>query len=182
MIQDFLKNLRVNCSERNIPIISQETQDILYDFLTKHKPKIILEIWSAVGYSTIFIANTVKKRDGKVFSFEISYSSYIEWLNNIKQSWTNNIVLYPLDINKIDLNSIVHHKIDFAFIDWQKNQYADYLMKVQNMISSDGVIVLDDVIKYHNKLSWLYWYLQENQIYYDVIKTEPGDWVLVIKS
>ena len=180
MIQNLLKDLKINCKKRDVPIISQETQDYLEWILCKHKPKICLEIWSAVAYSTIVIANIIKEWGGIVYSSEISYTAYTAWINNIKQSWLTNIVLYPFDVNKVDLRKLVPKEIDFAFIDWQKNQYADYLMKIQNILANNGVVVLDDVIKYRSKLSLLYWYLQKKQINYKLIKTEPGDGVIAI--
>lgn len=182
MIQDFLKDLRISCKKRDIPIISNETQDYLEKMLHKHKPKICLEIWSAVAYSTIVIADIIKERDWIVYSFEISHPTYTSWINNIKQTWLTNIVLYPFDVNKVNLRKLISKDIDFAFIDWQKNQYASYLMKIQSILRSNGVIVLDDVIKYHNKLSLLYWYLEKKQINYKTFKTEPGDWVMLIES
>ncbi|MCF7835126.1 class I SAM-dependent methyltransferase [Candidatus Gracilibacteria bacterium] len=181
MVHSLLKNLRISCRQRNIPIISQETQEVLSNLLYKNKPKVCLEIGSAVGYSTIFIANILKQWDGIIYSMEISYLSYTEGLKNIKQSGLNNIVLYPFDVNKVDIQKLVNKDIEFAFIDGQKDQYANYLMKVWNMVSRDGIIVLDDVIKYRNKLLSLYRYLEKNQIYYKLIKTEPGDGIIVIE-
>jgi len=180
MIQKLLKDLKISCKKRDIPIISQETQDYLELILRKHKPKICLEIWSAVAYSTIVIANIIKEWDGIIYSSEISYTSYAEWTNNIKQSWLTNIIVYPFDITKVNLKKLVSKEIDFAFIDWQKNQYASYLIKIQNILGSNWVIVLDDVIKYRNKLSLLYWYLEKKQINYKIIKTEPGDGIITI--
>ncbi|MFZ2151357.1 MAG: class I SAM-dependent methyltransferase [Candidatus Absconditicoccaceae bacterium] len=182
MIQDLLKDLRIRCKKIDIPIISEETQDYLEGILRKHKPKICLEIGSAVAYSTIYIANIVKERDGIVYSSEISYTAYTAGINNIKQSGLTNIVLYPFDVNKVDLRKLISKEIDFAFIDGQKNQYASYLMKIQNILRSNGIIVLDDVIKYHNKLSLLYGYLQKKQIDYKIVKTEPGDGIMIIKD
>jgi len=180
MIQDFLKELRIRCKKRDIPIISEETEVYLEWILRKYKPKTCLEIWSAVAYSTIFIANIIKEWDWIIYSSEISYPTYTAWINNIKQSWLTNIVLYPFDVNKINLRKLVNKKVDFAFIDWQKNQYAGYLMKIQNILRSNGVIVLDDVIRYRNKLSSLYWYLEKKQINYKIVKTEPWDGIIII--
>jgi hypothetical protein len=38
------------------------------------------------------------------------------------------------------------------------------------------------VIKYHNKLSSLYWYLQKKQINYKILQLEPDDGVMVINE
>jgi len=180
MIQDFLKDLRVKCKKRDIPIVSIQTQNILESSLYKHKPKVCMEVWSAVAYSTILIANIIKQRDGIVYSYEISYPAYLKWIDNIKQSWMNNIVLYPFDVNKVDLRKLVSKDIDWAFIDWQKRQYANYLMKIQNILRTNGTIILDDVIKYRNKLDWLYWYLKKKQIDYNILETELEDWIMII--
>lgn len=180
-IKSFVEELRVKCKERNIPVISPETEAYIKKLLLKHKPKICLEIWSAVAYSTIVMANIIKERSWVVYSYEVSYAVYTQGVNNIKQSWLTNIILYPFDINKVNLQKLLNKKIDFAFIDWQKDQYANYLMKIQNMLVSDGVIVLDDVIRYHNRLTWLYWYLQKKQTFYEIVDTEPWDGIMIIK-
>jgi hypothetical protein len=36
------------------------------------------------------------------------------------------------------------------------------------------------VIKYHNKLSSLYWYIQKKQINYKIHQLEPDDGVMII--
>jgi predicted O-methyltransferase YrrM len=54
--------------------------------------------------------------------------------------------------------------VDFVFIDGQKSQYGEYMEIIEKIISPQTVIVIDDVIKYHNKLSSLYSYLQKKQI------------------
>jgi predicted O-methyltransferase YrrM len=55
-------------------------------------------------------------------------------------------------------------KVDFIFIDGQKSQYGEYMEIAEKISSPDTLIIIDDVIKYHNKLSSLYGYLQKKQI------------------
>ncbi|HPC34585.1 MAG TPA: hypothetical protein PLP73_02895, partial [Candidatus Absconditabacterales bacterium] len=78
-----LSLLRKSCTDRNIPIISIETENFLSKLLEQHKPKVCLEIGGAVAYSSIFIANKIKERGGVLYSFEISYSAYLEGIQNI---------------------------------------------------------------------------------------------------
>jgi len=46
--------------------------------------------------------------------------------------------------------------VDFVFVDAQKSEYGAYLAKIENIIDKKTVIIIDDVIKYHHKLSSLY--------------------------
>jgi hypothetical protein len=51
---------------------------------------------------------------------------------------------------------------------------------IEKITSPHTVIVIDDVIKYHNKLIWLYWYLEKKQMKYKILKLELDDGVMII--
>lgn len=178
-----LKELRIACKHRNIPIISVATEQFLAKILKKYKPKVCLEIGGAVGYSGIFMAEIIKQRWGKLYSFEISYPGYREWQYNAVKSQTHNLVSYPFNILQVAGEKlIIQNPVDFVFVDAQKAEYGAYLAKIENIIDKKTVIIIDDVIKYHHKLVSLYWYLQEKQIYYDIVKLDPDDGVMIING
>jgi len=177
-----LPDLRKSCEERHIPLISVQTQDFLVSWLEHHQPKRVLEIWSAVWYSSIIISQTISKRWGTLTSFEISYPAYLEALKNIEKAEINNVVLYPFDINEISLEKFFSQKFDAAFIDAQKSQYWDYLHKIRSHLAPENTLLLDDVIKYQNKLSKLYQFIEKMQINYEIFDTEPGDGVMLINN
>lgn len=178
----MLNELRVNCKNRTIPIISEETESFLIKIIKKKKPKLCLEIGSAVWYSSIVIASIINERGWKLYSFEIWYVAYLEALSNILKSNLTNILLYPFDFWKIDIKKFFKDHLDFVFVDWQKSQYGDYLQNIESMLNQETIIVLDDVIKYHNKLNTVYWYLQKKQINYKIFQIEHDDGVMLIKN
>ena len=181
MLEEYLSNLRKSCEERHIPLISKETQSFLIPWLKRHQPKRVLEIWSAVWFSSIVIWKTIQQRWGTLTSFEISYPAYLEALKNIENAEINNVVLYPFDINEISLEKFFSQKFDAAFIDAQKSQYGDYLQKIRSHLEPENTLLLDDVIKYQNKLSKLYQFIEKMQINYEIFDTEPGDGVMLIE-
>ena len=176
-----LSDLRKSCEDRHIPLISVQTQDFLINRLERNQPKRVLEIWSAVWYSSIVISQTISKWWGTLASFEISYPAYLEALKNIEKAELNNVVLYPFDINEISLEKFFSQKFDAAFIDAQKSQYGDYLQKIRSHLEPENTLLLDDVIKYQNKLIWLYQFIEKMQINYEIFDTEPGDGVMMIE-
>jgi len=179
---ESLKELRSSCESRRIPIISLATEKFLWKMIRKHKPKICLEIWGAVGYSSIYIGNIIHARWGKITSFEISYPAYQEGLQNTKQSHCHNIISYPYDIRQAPIKKLMPKSVDFIFIDGQKSQYGEYLEIIEKISSPNTLIIIDDVIKYHNKLSSLYGYLQKKQIKYEILQLEPDDGVMIING
>lgn len=161
---EILKTLRKTCKEKQIPIISLATENFLWKLLRKHKPKICIEIWGAVGYSSIYMWELINTREGKITSFEICYPAYLEGLQNTKQSRCYNIISYPYDFRYAPIKKLVQGPVDFIFIDGQKSQYGEYMEIIEKISSPHTVIVIDDVIKYYNKLSSLYGYLEKKQI------------------
>ena len=85
MLQQFLSDLRKSCEDRHIPLISVQTQDFLISWLERNQPKRVLEIWSAVWFSSIIISKTIQQRWGTLTSFEISYPAYLEALKILKK-------------------------------------------------------------------------------------------------
>lgn len=177
-----LKELRNHCQERKIPIISPATERFLWKLLRKHKPKICLEIWGAVGYSSIYIAKILHARGGKITSFEISYPAYQEGLHHIKDAHCYNITSYPYDALRAPIKKLVSGPVDFVFIDGQKSQYGEYLEIAEKISSPYTLILIDDVIQYHNKLSSLYGYLQKKQINFIIHQLEADDGVMMIEK
>jgi len=177
-----LKELRKSCESRRIPIISLATEKFLWKMLRKHKPKICLEIWGAVWYSSIYIGWIIKDWRGMITSFEISYPAYQEGVQNSKAANCYNSISYPYDVLYAPIKKLMQAPADFIFIDGQKSQYGEYLEIVEKFRSPHTVIVIDDVIKYHNKLSSLYGYLQKKQINYKVLQLEPDDGVMLING
>ena len=182
MLQQFLSDLRKSCEDRRIPLISVQTQDFLISWLDRNHPKRVLEIWSAVWFSSIVISKKIQQRWGTLTSFEISYPAYLEALKNIEKANLNNVVLYPFDINEISFEKFFSQKFDAVFIDAQKSQYWDYLQKIRSYLAPENTLLLDDVIKYQNKLTWLYKFIEKMQINYEIFDTEPGDWVMLIDN
>jgi predicted O-methyltransferase YrrM len=52
----------------------------------------------------------------------------------------------------LHLEKFFAQKFDFVFIDARKSQYGDYIQKIQPYLCPETALLLDDVIKYQNKL------------------------------
>ena len=174
-----ISELREYCQYNNIPSISQQTQEVLEQIISKHKPQFCLEIGSAVWYSTSFISSLINQRWWYLYSFEISHPAYIQSIKN-NQIHSNNTI-YPFNFSQTNLDKLIPNQLDFIFIDAQKSQYTEYIIKLEKKITN-SIIVLDDVIKYKNNMQSLYEYLYKNQVNYQIIETEPWDWVLIIDN
>lgn len=178
-MQSF-QSIRDFCSQHHIPAISTATQDFLGQLVIDHKPRVCVEIGSAVGYSSIYMSSIMADRWGQIYSFEVSYRDYLRAVTYAHQMHAYNLTLYPFSILDIEPKLYIPTMVDMIFIDAQKSHYADYLTALEWCIQPKTVVVCDDVIQFHNKLSPLYTYLEKKQIHYEIFNLSDGDGVMVM--
>lgn len=178
----MLNNLQKSCLNRKIPIFTNNTKDLINKLLLKYKPKNCIEIWSAVWYSCISIANIINKWCWTISWFEISFPSYKEALTNIQSSKLNNINIYNVDFTKIQLNKYIINKLDFVFIDGMKRDYLLYFKLIRPFLNKWCIILFDDVIKFEDRIFNLYRFLKKNQIFYQQFQIDADDWVILIRN
>ena len=179
----MIEQLREYAIKNNVPIIKPQVEQILIEYLNKHKPLNVVEIWTAIWYSSLVIAKQIGKRDGKLTTFEISYPSYNEALANFYNFQQYNITAYNIDPLLINLKNIFRNKkIDFLFIDAVMKLYLDFYLKFEDLLENNAVILLDNVVKFRSKTTPLYEFLEKNQIDYKIFLIPPNDWVMVFNK
>ena len=179
----MIEQLREYAIKSNVPIIKPQVEQILIEYLNKHKPLNVVEIWTAIWYSSLVIAKQISKRDGKLTTFEISYPSYNEALANFYNFQQYNITAYNIDPLLINLKNIFcNKKIDFLFIDAVMKLYLDFYLKFEDLLENNAVILLDNVIKFRSKTIPLYEFLEKNQIDYKIFLIPPNDWVMIFNK
>jgi predicted O-methyltransferase YrrM len=128
-----------------VPIIRKEMQSFLKLLLQIKKPKRILEVGTAVGFSTILMAeyNPVKSEIVTIENYEkrIPIAK-----NNFKRAGKyDQITLYEGDATEIlrELDG----EFDLIFMDAAKGQYINFLPEVLRLLSKDGILVSDNVLQ-----------------------------------
>ncbi len=140
---DFLNNLREQAENEGVPIITKDTEDFLSVLISIHKPKKILEIGTAIGYSAIFFASVIP--EASILSIEMNNRMYERAINNIEASQMNNrISVYKGDAKEIipGLDSA----FDMVFIDAAKGHYKSFFDRSIKVLKPQGVIVSDNVL------------------------------------
>lgn len=136
MLLEKIKELELYAKEHNIPIMEKEGILFLLNYIKENNIKTILEIGSAIGYSSILMAN----EGAKVTTIERDKNRYQIALKNIKE--TN------LDIEIFNEDALLfetNNKYDLIFIDAAKSQYINFFNKYKNNLNENGVIISDNL-------------------------------------
>lgn len=133
LIEDYAK-------ERRIPIMMKDGIEFLCSYIKEHKIKKILEIGSAIGYSSLKMALTDK--DIEIVTIEKDRERYNEAVKNIHD--------FNLDkqieiINDDALNVSLDKKFDLIFIDASKSHNIDFFEKYKGNLDKNGIIITDNL-------------------------------------
>lgn len=130
--------------EYRIPIMESVGIESLIGLLRIQKPKRILEIGSAIGYSAIRIATALPETN--VFTIERDVERYAKAVDNIAESGlTKRIQIIEADALEIDLDKTYIETFDVLFIDAAKGQYKRFFEKYTPFLNSNGVIYCDNI-------------------------------------
>ena len=137
---DLINEMEEYASTNNIPIMQRDGIDFLEEYIRKNNIKNILEIGSAIGYSSIRMA--LVDEDIKVTTIERDENRYREAVNNIEKSKLNDrINIIFGDALEEDING----KFDLIFIDAAKAQNIKFFEKYKKNLEKNGTIITDNM-------------------------------------
>jgi len=176
----FLKKLRQYWIDNTIPNISDVNTKFLVDLIKITKTTKMLEIWTANGFSTINFAIELEKVKWEILTIDFSSKSYDEALINFSDAWVEKTIKAILWNALDEIPKLENNYFDFIFIDGMMRRSKDFLELSWPKLKKWGVIIIDDVIKFKQKMVWLWEYLEEHKIEYNVLPIDEDDWVMMI--
>ena len=139
-----LEKIKKKALEEHIPIIMDDTLEVIEKYLKDTKPQKILEIGTAVGYSAICFTEFLDK-DGIIDTIERDVERIKEAKENIKKAEVEKqINIYEGDA--VDILPQLNNKYDVVFIDAAKGKYPFFLKESLRMINKNGIIFADNIL------------------------------------
>lgn len=146
-MKEILNELKKYAEENRVPIIKDEAMQVLIDVCKTKKPKNILEVGTAIGYSLLTMLDSISVK-ANVISLELDETRAEIARNSInKACLTEFVEIIVGDAGKTLLElQKAQRKFDLVFIDAAKAQYVDYLNKILPMLADDSIIIADNVL------------------------------------
>lgn len=130
----------------SVPIIRKEMESFLRVMLAVKRPKKILELGTAVGYSAILMSECMDK-DAKIVTIE-NYEKRIPIAkeNILKAGQSERIELLEGDALEI-MPLLEKEQFDFVFMDAAKAQYIYFLPEVLRLMKEGAVLITDNILQ-----------------------------------
>ncbi len=144
MNKQELEKIKQKALEEHIPIIMDDTLEVVDEILTKIKPTKILEIGTAVGYSAMCFSEYLLE-GGKIDTIERDEERILQAKENIKRVGVEEkINIYEGDA--VEILPTLKDKYDMIFIDAAKGKYPFFLKEALRMLNENGIILADNIL------------------------------------
>jgi predicted O-methyltransferase YrrM len=145
-----LYELEKEAKKNKVPIIKKETQGLIRFLLKIQKPRHILEVGTAIGFSALFMSEYSPK-DCKITTIEkvpIRLEEARKNLNQDRFPYRDKISLKEGEAEEILKGLVdIKEKYDLIFLDAAKAQYMNFLPMLMDLLDKEGLLITDNVLQ-----------------------------------
>lgn len=140
-----LNELERYAKETYVPIVRTEMQSFLKFLLAMKQPKRILEVGTAIGFSTLLMSEYAPT-DCKIITIE-KYEKRIPIAREtIKRAGKEDSITL-LEGDAMEILKELNPSFDFIFMDAAKGQYIHFLPEVLRLLEKGGLLISDNVLQ-----------------------------------
>lgn len=143
-----LKEMYQYAKDNKVPIITDEGLVYLLQLVRLTNAKKILEIGTAIGYSSIQMA--LLSNDIRIDTIEREKDLYDIALSNVKKAKLEKQIHIvnkdALDVVRSDLMGLDYYEYDLIFIDAAKAQYVNFFNMYTPFLKQGGIVVCDNLL------------------------------------
>ena len=144
MNKEELEKIKQKALQEHIPIIMDETLEVIEKYLKENPPKKILEIGAAVGYSAMCFSEFLAE-GGKIDTIEREEERIAEAKENFKKVGVQDVItLYEGDA--VEILPTLKDEYDMVFIDAAKGKYPFFLNQALHKLNPQGIIFADNIL------------------------------------
>ncbi len=140
----ILKELEDFAEQNHVPIVHPEVAKLLQVIGMTKKPARILEIGTAIGYSSILLSEILAP-GGKIDTIE-RYELMVERAkSNIKKANLEDVINIICG-DAMDVLKYLNKQYDIVFLDAAKGQYPEFLPECLRLLSPGGLLFSDNIL------------------------------------
>lgn len=141
----FLDEIEKYAMETQVPVIRKSTQGLLKFLLALSKPRNILEIGTAIGFSALLMSE-YGPEDCHITTIEKYEKRIPVARDNFKKSGREDRITL-LEGDAAEILKGLEGTYDLIFMDAAKGQYIHFLPEVLRLLAQGGLLVSDNVLQ-----------------------------------
>ena len=142
---DICNTIEKEAIADEVPIIRNEMGNLLKVLLQLVQPERILEVGTAVGYSSILMSENMP-HNCTITTIE-NYDKRIPVAkNNFKRAGKEDVITL-IEGDALEVLKTLDGPYDFIFMDAAKGQYINYLPDIKRVLRKGGLLISDNILQ-----------------------------------
>lgn len=141
---EYLNELEKYALETYVPIIRKDMQAYMKFLLRQCKPKKILEVGTAIGFSALLMSEYAP--EAKITTIE-NYEKRIPIARENFAKFGRDDRITLIEGDAMEVLPTLDGTYDFIFMDAAKGQYINFLPQIMRLLSKGGLLVSDNVLQ-----------------------------------
>lgn len=141
---DYLATIKQFGRENKIPILLDDSLEYISGILKEIKPRRILEIGTAIGYSAICFSKYLAE-SGRIDTIEIESLRVEQAVENINRVGVTDKIRV-IEGDALDILPYLTEEYDVVFIDAAKGKYNEFFEHALRLCKKGGYIIADNVL------------------------------------
>lgn len=141
---ELLTDIEKYGRDNKIPILLDDSLEYISNLLSKVKPRRILEIGTAIGFSAINFSKYLSE-DGRIDTIEIESLRVEQAIENIEKVGVSSKIRV-IEGDALDILPYFNEQYDVVFIDAAKGKYIEFFEHALRLCKKNGYIVADNVL------------------------------------
>ncbi|HHV64388.1 MAG TPA: O-methyltransferase [Peptococcaceae bacterium] len=131
--------------EETIPVVTPAVGNFLQMLVEISGARSILEIGTAIGYSTVYLARGARQTGGKVLTLDMNKGRLQRAVEYLQKAGLADLVEFSAE-NALKYLPRLSRQFDLIFVDAAKGEYQEYLELLIPLLVPGGLLVVDNVL------------------------------------
>lgn len=141
----YLEELEKYAIDTEVPIVRKEMQSFLKTLLTMNKPRQILEVGTAIGFSALLMSEYMPE-DAHITTIE-KYEKRIPIARDNFKKYGKEKQITLIEGDAAEILAELSGEYDLIFMDAAKGQYIHFLPDILRLLKPGGVLLSDNVLQ-----------------------------------
>lgn len=143
IMRDPAAMAQVDVNSLLIPI-GEEVGRLMHALILGLNGRVLVELGTSYGYSTLFLADAARATGGHVYSYDVAVDKQAYAKAQLKRAGLDGFVEFRLG-NAVELLQYQPGPVDFVLMDLWKDLYIPCLNRVAPLLAPGGTILADNM-------------------------------------
>lgn len=143
-LPEVVAEVDAECRRRSIPMLGREKAVRLAELVREHRPELVVEVGTAIGYSALWIADVLRELGrGRLITFEQDADRAAEAGRNFERAGVSGLITQVVGDAREKVRE-VKEPIDLLFLDGGFANYYPCFLACKDRLRDGALLVADN--------------------------------------